>query len=96
MGTIFFYGMYVLIGLCVYTLLRGTYVRVAENPNSYYNKNWKETDERYKRPLWFILGVIILWLIPIFNVTIPISMIMHYIVEDDRNYYYKSFLTKKY
>ena len=91
LGTIFFWLMYIIVGLSVYTILRCSYKRIEIKYNKY-----EETNERYKHPLWFILLLFILFLIPIVNLTIPIVMFMLYFIDDSREYYYKSFLTKKY
>ena len=91
MGTILFWIMYIISGLAVYTVLRCTYIRKELKYHKY-----EETDERLKHPLWLIILLIIGFLIPVINITIPIVMILAYYMDDYREYYYKSFLTKKY
>jgi len=90
-GTILFWIMYIISGLAVYTILRCTYIRKELKYQKY-----EETNERLKQPLWFIILLIIGFLIPVINITIPIVMILAYYIDDYREYYYKSFLTKKY
>ena len=90
-GTIIFCIMYIIVGLCVYTLFRGMFVRKYIS----YDK-WENTNIRYKLPLWIIILIISVAIIPILNLIIPIGMLIDREVEDDREYYYKTFLTKRY
>ena len=90
-GTILFWLMYIISGFATYTVLRCTYIRKELKYHKY-----EETDERVKRPLWFIILLIIVFLIPAVNIAIPIVTILAYYMDDYRDYYYKSFLTKKY
>lgn len=85
-GIVLFWLMYIISGLSVYTVLRC----------AYKIDKFEETDERVKHPLWFILLLIIVFLIPIVNISIPIMTILFYQMDDCREYYYKSFLTKEY
>lgn len=90
-GTILFWLMYIISGFAVYTILRCTYVKKEIKYHKY-----EETEERVKHPLWFIILLIIGFLIPVVNIAIPIIMILLYVMDDYCDYYYKSFLTKKY
>ena len=89
--TIIFCIMYIIVGLSVYTIFRGMFVRKYIS----FNK-WKNTNIRYKLPLWFIILTISVAVIPILNLIIPIGILIDLDGNVDREYYYKTFLTERY
>ena len=95
MGIVLFWISYLVSGLCLYTILRGMYIRKRIKINQYPYYKIEETNERYKLPLWLIIILIIVFFIPGLNICLGF-WIWFSLLPDDREYYYKTFLTKKY
>ena len=95
MGIILFWILYFVSGLCLYTILRGMYIRKQIKKDRYPYYEFEETNERYKLPLWLIIILIIVFFVPGLNICLGF-WIWFSLLPDDREYYYKTFLTKKY
>lgn len=92
-GIIIFWLDYIICGLALYSFVFCRYKLVEVVKEGYhYKTEWKPTDERIKTPLWQMLLLILLYIIPGLNILILPVMALHY---TDNHYYYKSFLTKE-
>lgn len=92
-GIIFFWLDYIICGLALYSFIFCRY----ESKKLVYNYEKHEYDRectniRIKTPLWQVLLLILLCIIPVLNMLIFIFIGLHY---SDNNYCYKSFLTKE-
>lgn len=94
MGIILFWVCYLFSGIGLYTLFRGLYVQKKIDLDSYPYWKYEKTDERFKIPLWMILLAIIIFCIPIVNISIPFALIVGENYSEE--FYIKTFLTKKY
>ena len=91
-GIFLFWLEYIIAGIVLYTILRGTYKVKKVNK---IDHEYEKTNERYKRPLWQILLFIVLFFIPVINLSLIAYMVASS-YEEDSKLYYKSFITKKY
>lgn len=91
-GIIFFWLDYITCGLALYSFIFCRY-KLERVQGMYSLKTEMEpTKERIKTPLWQVLLLILLYIIPVLNILILPIMVFHY---SENNYCYKSFLTKE-
>ena len=92
---IFFWILYIVAGILLYTIIFHTYEK-TEIETKYGYTEYTITDKgiRHKYPLWLILISIIVFFIPVLNVFLFAMYMALY--PEDHNVYFNSFLNKKY
>ena len=89
-GIFLFWLQYIIAGIALHIILRGTY-KVEKVEYSTYR-----TNERYKRPLWQILIFISVFFVPVLNLIVLLPYIGISSNDCKNELYYKSFITKEY
>ena len=96
MGTIIILLLdYIICGLAFYSFVFCRYKLEKLVKNGYhYVTESIPADERIKTPLWQILLLLLVCIIPLLNIMILPFIWLHR--SENEHYYYKSFLTKEY
>lgn len=94
-GVIFFWVLYIVAGILLYTIIFHTYEK-TESKTKYGYTEYIVTDNdiRRKYPLWLIFISIIVFFIPALNVFLFAMFMALY--PEEHNVYFNSFLNKKY
>ena len=94
-GIIFFWVLYIVAGILLYTIIFHTYEKTESTTKYGYTKYIiTDNDIRHKYPLWLILIRIIVFFVPLLNVFLFAMFMALY--SEEHNVYFNSFLNKKY
>jgi len=103
-GTILFWLQYIVAVICLYHITNCIYVKgnKQERSRSYNRFEYSRTDQdkKLKHPLWLLIIFFAVLLIPILNIIVFVSYLLHRTCcedgEDYNPYYCKSVFTNKY